>query len=178
MNGGERDLQSGRMQAGQSHCLHYQPRAPADVGYYDLRVPEVRVQQAEMAKEAGIEGFCYWHYWFAGRRLLNRDFKEVVESGKPDFPFCLCWANHSWYAKTWDPKMPNKLLIEQTYPGIQDYEDHFYAMLPAFKDSCYIKVNRKLVFAVYAPLNIPDAKLFIDPSIEYIIIDGKIRIER
>lgn len=68
-----------------------------------------------MAKEAGIEGFCYWHYWFAGRRLLDRVFKEVVESGKPDFPFCLCWANHSWYQKTWDPNKPNKLLIEQTY---------------------------------------------------------------
>ena len=141
---------------------HYQPRIPADLGYYDLRVPEVRVQQAEMAKEAGIEGFCYWHYWFAGRRLLDKVFKEVVESGKPEFPFCLCWANHSWYQKTWDPNKPNKLLIEQTYLGIQDYEDHFYAMLPAFKDSRYIKVNEKLLFAVYAPLDIPDAKLFID----------------
>lgn len=122
----------------------------------------MRIQQAEMAKEAGIEGFCYWHYWFAGRRLLDRVFDEVVKSGKPDYPFCLCWANHSWYQKTWDPNKPNKLLVEQTYPGIQDYEDHFYAMLPAFKDSRYIKVNGKLLFAVYAPLDIPDAKLFID----------------
>lgn len=79
---------------------HYQPKVPADLGYYDLRIPEVREQQADLAREAGIEGFCYWHYWFGnGKRLLDRVFREVVETGKPDFPFCLCWANHSWYAK-------------------------------------------------------------------------------
>ncbi len=129
---------------------HYQPRVPADLGYYDLRLPEIREQQAAMAREAGIEGFCYWHYWFAGRRLLDRVFAEVVESGKPDFPFCLCWANHSWYQKTWDPTKPDKLLIEQTYPGMQDYIDHFYAMLPAFKDKRYIKVNGKLLFGIFS----------------------------
>ena len=139
---------------------HYQPKVPADLGYYDLRVPEVRTQQAELAKEAGIEGFCYWHYWFAGQRLLDRVFKEVVEGGKPDFPFCLCWANHSWYQKTWDPNKPNRLLIEQTYPGLEDYEAHFYALLPAFKDSRYMKVNGKLIFGLFAPLDIPNAKLF------------------
>lgn len=141
---------------------HYQPRVPADLGYYDLRIPEIREQQAELAKEAGIEGFCYWHYWFAGKRLLDKVFKKVVETGKPDYPFCLCWANHSWYAKTWDPKISDKLLIEQTYPGEQDYIDHFYAMLPAFKDKRYIKINGKLLYGVYAPLHIPDAKLFMD----------------
>lgn len=140
---------------------HYQPRVPADLGYYDLRIPEVREEQANMAKEAGIEGFCYWHYWFAGRRLLDRVFKEVVETGKPDYPFCLCWANHSWYAKTWEANIPDKLLIEQTYPGEQDYINHFNAMLPAFKDKRYMKVDGKILFAVYAPLDIPDIKLFI-----------------
>ena len=80
---------------------HYQPRIPADLGYYDLRLPEVREAQAAMASDAGIEGFCYWHYWFNGRRLLDRVFAEVVDSGKPDFPFCLCWANENW-TKTWD----------------------------------------------------------------------------
>lgn len=129
---------------------HYQPRVPADLGYYDLRLPEVREEQAKMAREAGIEGFCYWHYWFAGRRLLDRVFSEVVESGKPDFPFCLCWANHSWYQKTWDPTKPDKLLIEQTYPGEQDYIDHFYAMLPAFKDKRYMKMNGRLIFGLFS----------------------------
>ena len=76
---------------------HYQPRVPADLGYYDLRVPETRQAQADMAREYGVEAFCYWHYWFGnGRRLLERPFNEVLESGKPDFPFCLAWANHSW----------------------------------------------------------------------------------
>lgn len=139
---------------------HYQPKVPADLGYYDLRVPEVREQQVLLAKEAGIEGFCYWHYWFSGKRLLDKVFKEVVESGKPDYPFCLCWANHSWYAKTWDPKIPDKLLIEQTYPGEQDFIDHFYAMLPAFKDDRYMKVEDKLIFGLFAPLDIPNIELF------------------
>lgn len=135
---------------------HYQPRVPADLGYYDLRVSEVREQQAQLAREAGIEGFCYWHYWFAGRRLLDRVFHEVVESGEPNFPFCLCWANHSWYQKTWEPNKPDKLLIEQTYPGIEDYKAHFYEMLPAFKDKRYIKVDGKLLYGLFAPLDIPD----------------------
>lgn len=81
---------------------HYQPHIPADLGFYDLRLPEVREAQAELAREAGIEGFCYWHYWFGnGRRLLERPFNEVLESGKPDFPFCLAWANHSWSSNSW-----------------------------------------------------------------------------
>lgn len=142
---------------------HHQPKVPADLGYYDLRVPEVREQQAELAREAGIEGFCYWHYWFAGRRLLDRVFREVVNSGSPDFPFCLCWANHSWYKKVWDPKKgKDKLLVEQTYPGVQDYINHFNAMLPAFKDKRYIKLNGKLIFGLFAPLDFQDFALFKD----------------
>lgn len=137
---------------------HYQPRVPADLGYYDLRVPEVRVQQALMAREAGIYGFCYWHYWFGGQRLLDRVFSEVVNSGSPDFPFCLCWANHSWKRKTWDPNLPDQMLIEQTYPGQADYEAHFNAMLPAFKDKRYIKVEGRLLFGIFEPADIPDMK--------------------
>lgn len=139
---------------------HYQPRVPADLGYYDLRVPEVREQQALLANEAGIEGFCYWHYWFSGRRLLDRVFDEVVKSGKPDFPFCLCWANHSWYKKTWTAEGKNTLLIEQLYPGEKDYTDHFNALLPAFKDPRYMKVNGKLIFGVFAPLDLPNFQSF------------------
>lgn len=141
---------------------HYQPKIPRDLGFYDLRVPETREKQAQLAREAGIEGFCYWHYWFGnGKRLLDQVFREVVETGKPDFPFCLCWANHSWYRKIWDPsKGQDKLLIEQTYPGEQDFIDHFNAMLPAFMDPRYMKVNGKLIFGVFAPMDIPDMDLF------------------
>ena len=79
---------------------HYQPKVPADLGYYDLRVAETRQAQAELAKEYGIEGFCYWHYWFGeGKRLLERPFNEVLATGRPDFPFCLGWANHTWKDK-------------------------------------------------------------------------------
>ena len=134
---------------------HYQPRIPRDLGFYDLRVPETRQKQAQLAREAGIEGFCYWHYWFGGgKRLLHQVFKDVVESGKPDFPFCLCWANHSWYSKTWDPNLPDKLLIEQTYPGDEDLIAHFNEMLPAFQDKRYMKVDGKLIFGVFDPSKI------------------------
>lgn len=141
---------------------HYQPKVPSELGYYDLRLPEVREQQASLAKEAGIEGFCYWHYWFNGKRLLDRVFREVVESGQPDFPFCLCWANHSWYKKTWDPNQPNIMLEEQTYPGIQDYTTHFNDLLPAFKDARYIKVDGKPVFGLFNAVDLPDIGEFID----------------
>ncbi len=140
---------------------HYQPKIPADLGYYDLRLPEVREAQAELANEAGIEGFCYWHYWFGGKRLLERPFNEVLTSGKPDFPFCLCWANHSWYAKTWNKDVPDKLLIEQTYPGKKDYENHFYTLLPAFKDKRYMCVQNKPIFGLYSPEDFPDVQGFI-----------------
>ncbi len=140
---------------------HYQPKIPRDLGFYDLRVSETREKQADFARKAGIEGFCYWHYWFGnGKRLLSDVFREVVESGKPDFPFCLCWANHSWYKKTWDPNSPDKLLIEQTYPGVDDFIAHFYEMLPAFKDKRYIRLNGKLLFGIYAPLDVKDFLLF------------------
>lgn len=141
---------------------HYQPRIPQELSFYDLRVPEIRERQAELAKEAGIEGFCYWHYWFGnGKRLLDRVFREVVESGKPDFPFCLCWANHSWFKKTWDPNSPNKLLIEQRYPGIDDYIAHFKEMLPAFKDKRYIRTSDgRLLFGIFAPRDFHDFPTF------------------
>lgn len=143
---------------------HYQPRIPQELSFYDLRVPETRERQAELAQEAGIEGFCYWHYWFGnGKRLLDRVFREVVESQSPDFPFCLCWANHSWYKKTWNSKNKNKLLIEQTYPGIDDYSAHFFELLPAFKDHRYTRTAEgKLVFGIFDPETFTDFNRFKD----------------
>ncbi|MDR0541894.1 MAG: glycoside hydrolase family 99-like domain-containing protein [Dysgonamonadaceae bacterium] len=139
---------------------HHQPRLPGELGFYDLRVPEVREQQALLAKEYGIEGFMYWHYWFAGKRLLERPFLEVLDSGKPDFPFCLGWANESWTG-VWHG-LKNKILIEQTYPGKEDYENHFQALLSAFKDKRYITVDGKPLFLVYQPFQVPDSPLFIE----------------
>lgn len=151
---------------------HYQPKVPADLGYYDLRVPEVRVQQADLAKAAEIEGFMYWHYWFDGTKLLNMVFEEVVKSGSPNYPFSLCWANHSWYKKTWDPNNKDTLLIEQTYSGRQDYINHFNYLLPAFKDKRYIKVDNKLLFGIYSPDTIPDIQLFFEIWNELAMYNG------
>lgn len=145
---------------------HYQPRVPADLGYYDLRLPEVREAQAEMARYAGIEGFCYYHYWFGnGKRLLERPFNEVLQSGKPDFPFCLCWANHSWSNNTWlnsSKRVGDTLLMEQQYLGDEDYINHFYEVLPAFKDKRYIRVDGKPMFSIYDPHSFHDVSRFIE----------------
>lgn len=133
---------------------HYQPRIPANLGFYDLRLPEVREKQAQMATRAGISAFCYYHYWFGnGKQELERPFNEVVASGKPNFPFCLCWANESWYSKMWnhDGKVEKKLLVNQEYPGRIDNKQHFYALLNAFKDQRYLRIRNRLVFMVYKP---------------------------
>ncbi|MFT3902301.1 MAG: glycoside hydrolase family 99-like domain-containing protein [Niabella sp.] len=141
---------------------HKQPHLPADLGFYDLRLEETRIAQAELARKSGIEGFCYWHYWFGnGKRLLERPFNEVLTSGKPDFPFCLGWANHSWEKKLWDKNGTSEVLIEQTYPGEDDYINHFNAVLPAFLDKRYIKVNDKPLFVIYHPGGSPEIPKFI-----------------
>jgi hypothetical protein len=140
---------------------HWQPRLPADLGFYDLRVPETREAQASLAKQFGIYGFCYWHYWFAGKRIIERPFQDVVKTGKPDFPFCLAWANQTW-SGNWHGLSNKKILIEQTYPGIQDYTDHFYSIIEALHDKRYIEVNGKKVFFIFRPMEIPDAFAFIN----------------
>ena len=133
---------------------HYQPKIPADLGFYDLRMPQVYEQQAQLAREAGIEGFCYYHYWFsANHQELDLPFRNVVESKTPDFPFCLCWANESWYSKFWnkDGSASKQLLAEQQYLGADDNTTHFYALLDAFKDERYMKVDGRLLFLIYNP---------------------------
>ncbi len=138
---------------------HYQPRIPADLGFYDLRLPLVREEQAALAKEAGIYGFCYWHYWFGnGKQLMADVFDDVLTSGKPDFPFCLGWANHSWYAKNWNTKDTGKdrLLIEQRYLGDSDIRMHYEYVLKAFKDKRYIYEDDMPIFTIFRPDDIPD----------------------
>ena len=136
----------------------YQPHIPADLGFYDLRVPETRDEQSKLATEYGIDAFCYWHYWFGGKKVLERPLEEVVSSGRPDIKFCVAWANETW-SGVWhgDSK---RVLIEQTYPGKQDYIDHFNYLLPAFKDDRYVKIDGKPLVYVYLPLSIPDTETF------------------
>jgi lipopolysaccharide biosynthesis protein len=132
---------------------HYQPHLPADLGFYDLRIPEVRQAQADLARQYGIHGFCYYHYWFHGKRLLERPFNEVLESGQPDFPFCLCWANENW-TRRWDGK-EKELLIEQKYSE-EDDRQHIQWLAGVFADPRYIRVNNKPLFLVYHAYKLPN----------------------
>lgn len=136
---------------------HYQPRVPADLGYYDLRLPEVREQQVQLAKEAGVYGFCYWHYWFGnGKTIMEKPFQAVLESGKPDFPFCLCWANHNWH----NPKT-KELILKQEYRDVEDHTSHFYSLLSAFKDQRYVKIDNKPIFNIFQLQELPNINDFI-----------------
>jgi lipopolysaccharide biosynthesis protein len=125
---------------------HYQPHLPTDLGFYDLRLPEARQAQADLARTYGIHGFCYYHYWFNGRRILERPFNEVLNSGNPDFPFCLCWANENW-TKRWDG-LDQEILLEQVYSEDDDRR-HMQWLAQAFQDPRYIRVDGKPLFLVY-----------------------------
>ena len=143
---------------------HYQPRVPSELGYYDLRLDDIREEQIKLAKEAGITAFCYWHYWFGnGKQLLEKPLQSHIKNSKNDFPFCLGWGNHSWAKKNWNKdvsRFDNTTLIKQTYPGTKDIDDHFNTMLPAFKDNRYLRIDDKLVFYIYAPELIPDINYY------------------
>lgn len=140
---------------------HRQPDLPADLGFYDLRVPETRQAQADLARRYGIAAFCYWHYWFGnGRRLLERPITEVIERGEPDFPFCLGWANQTWSGIWHDAA--DRVLMEQSYPGAEDEQAHFDAILPAFRDERYFRVAGKPVFYVFRPEELPDVRGWIE----------------
>jgi lipopolysaccharide biosynthesis protein len=134
---------------------HYQPHLAAELGVYDLRVPETRAAQAELAREHGIFGFCYYHYWFAGRRLLERPFQEVVRSKEPDFPFCLCWANENW-SRRWDGSDHQILVAQQHSP--EDDKALIEALFEAFEDPRYIRVDGKPLFLVYRPMLLPNPR--------------------
>ncbi len=139
---------------------HDQPVIPGEMGYYSLLDEDIRERQAKMAREHGVEGFIYWHYWFGGKRLLEKPAEQVLVSGKPDFPFCFAWANETWTG-VWHGE-PGRILIEQTYPGENDLIEHFYHVLPYFKDKRYIQINDKPVFYIYRPTHLPNAKGFIN----------------
>jgi hypothetical protein len=138
---------------------HEQPKVPGRLGFYDLRLADTRAAQADLAARHGVEAFCYWHYWFAGRRLLERPFREVLESGEPRFGFCLGWANQHW-TNIWTGG--RNVLVEQTYPGAGDHERHFRELLPAFCDERYLRVDGRPLFHVYRPADLPDAARFAD----------------
>lgn len=132
---------------------HYQPHLPADLGFYDLRLAEVREAQADLARQYGIFGFCYYHYWFNGKRLLERPLNAVFKSGQPDFPFCLCWANENW-TRRWDGK-DQEILCKQDYSEADD-RAHIQCLSQIFQDPRYIRINDRPLFLVYSANKIPN----------------------
>lgn len=133
---------------------HHQPRIPADLGFYDLRLSDARQAQADLAKSYGLNGFCYYHYWFHGRRLLERPINDLLQSDTPDFPFCLCWANESW-SRRWIGD-DQQILIEQSYSPDDDIE-HGSFLAQVFSDRRYIRVNNRPLFLIYRPGNLPSS---------------------
>lgn len=140
---------------------HHQPHLPSDLGFYDLRMPEAREAQSALAQEHGIAAFAYWHYWFgAGQRILERPFTEVLASGQPGMPFVLAWANQSWTG-TWHAA-PDRILMQQSYPGPEDDRAHFDAILEAFRDERYLTVGGRPVFYIFRPEELPAPDQFVD----------------
>lgn len=138
---------------------HYQPHLPADLGFYDLRLEEARLAQEAMAKEYGVYGFCYYHYWFNGKKLMNEPVDRKLNNPKEDLPFMLCWANETW-SRRWLGE-EKEILIEQTY-SLEDHKNHAIYLQKFFKDDRYIKVDGKPVFMIYRPIQIPDLDQVIE----------------
>lgn len=132
---------------------HYQPRLPMDLGFYDLRVPETRYEQIEMAKAYGIDAFCYHYYWFSGKRLLDLPVDAMLADSKSDMPFMLCWANENW-TRRWDAS-EQTILIAQKYKKNDDI-DFIKSVIPFFEDDRYLRVDGAPAFIVYRPQHLPN----------------------
>jgi len=132
---------------------HYQPHLPADLGFYDLRLEEARLAQETLAKQYGVYGFCYYHYWFNGKRIMNEPIDRKMKNPKEDFPFMFCWANENW-TRAWDGSIDD-VLLQQNY-STEDDREHIKFLLSFFKDERYIRVNNKPFFIFYKPDLFPD----------------------
>jgi lipopolysaccharide biosynthesis protein len=131
---------------------HSQPHLPTDFGFYDLRVRETRREQIKVAKQYGIDGFCYHYYWFSGKRILNLPLDDMLSDPESEMPFCLCWANENW-TRRWDGA-DHEILIAQEYLPDDDL-NFIKSLVPFFQDKRYIRVDGKLYFIVYQPQDLP-----------------------
>lgn len=139
---------------------HYQPHLPADLGFYDLRLKESLKAQMDLAREHAIRGFCYYHYWFTGRRILNRPLDIVLENPDLDLPFLFCWANENW-SRRWDGKEEH-LLMKQEYSDADDLAHIRFLCEKVFSDPRYIRIDGKPVFVIYRPALFPDIRRTLD----------------
>jgi len=149
---------------------HEQPKLPGELGFYDLRLDETRERQAELARWANISGFCYYHYWFSGRLLLETPLELILSQKRPDFPFCLCWANHSWTGH-WAGRSDD-VIVAQTYPGEEDHRQHYEYLRRFFVDERYLTIDRKPVFVVFRPNDIPELGRFVEVFKTWALRDG------
>ncbi|MFT5251349.1 MAG: hypothetical protein ACI87N_000327 [Flavobacteriales bacterium] len=141
---------------------HYQPILPADLGFYDLRVPKVQEEQSKMALEYGVDGFIYYQYWFGnGKMLLEMPAEAMLVNKNITIPFCFCWANETWRG-IWHGLNNQEVIMEQTYNGESDYVNYFNYLLPFFKDERYIKVDNMPMFHIYRLDHIPDLDVFFE----------------
>ena len=131
---------------------HYQPHLPSDLGFYDLRLPETRQAQADLAAEYGVYGFCYHYYWFGGKKLLQTPIEAMLKSKQPNYPFCICWANENWTRK-WDGA-DKELLIAQNHSPEDDVA-FIRELIPYFLDPRYIRVGGKPLLVVYRVGSLP-----------------------
>lgn len=134
---------------------HRQPRVPKE-GCYDLSDVAVMRWQASLAKTYGVAGFCFYHYWFSGKLLLEKPAENLLHCSDVDMPFCFSWANEPW-ARTWDGKA-RQVLMPQDYGRERDWVEHFNYLLPFFKDPRYICVDGSPMFLIYKTRSIPSCK--------------------
>ena len=138
----------------------YQPREPLNDNYYDLSDVEVMKWQSKIAQEHGIYGFCYYHYWFNGKLLLEKPLENMLKDKEVTIPFCFSWANEPW-ARTWDGQNTN-ILMAQEYGSEKEWEEHFNYLNQFFKDERYIKVNNKPMLLIYRTEHIPNVNKMVE----------------
>lgn len=143
---------------------HYQPRLPGELGFYDLRLKENIVRQTELAKMYGIYAFCWYYYWFDGKRLLERPLDLYLKNLDIQFPFCLCWANESWTKGFFGS---SKEVIMKQNDTVESYKNFIIDIEKYFRDSRYMEINRKKILIVYKPQNVPDCKHMLEYWREY-----------
>jgi glycosyltransferase involved in cell wall biosynthesis len=149
---------------------HDQPRLPGELGFYDLRLKEVQRRQIELARQAGISGFCYHHYWFMGKKVLDLPLRQILEDPSLDFPFCVSWANEAWTA-AWDGVSSEGVLIPQHHSAEDDLA-FLAAIAPALTDPRYIRVHGKPLLSVYRPGLFPDMRATADRWRKFAIESG------